>query len=124
MSLSPSLLTMASSPGNLRFTGDPQCPIATILEELDGSSGDHSHLLCPRGHNSFHRCLEVRSIARDESQSMDSRGGGDECVPWLHRAAHGLASGHKPAARIRCLKINRQDPFPKAQFEVLSQPSV
>jgi len=38
MSLSPSFTYDGSSPGNLNH-GDPQCPIATILEELDGSSG-------------------------------------------------------------------------------------
>ena len=98
--------------------------IPTILEKLDASPADHRHLLCPWSHNSFHCGLEIRGVARNESQSVDFRGGSDECVSRLHRAAHRLASGEKSAARIRYLKINRQDPLPKARCKVLSQPSV
>src|SRR5437660_2217251 len=124
ISRSPSFRMVASSPGNSNPLGICTALIATILEKLEASSEDHRHLLCPWSRNGFHRGLEIRGIARNESQSVDFRGGSDECVPRLHRAARRLASGDKPAARIRYLKINRQDPLPKARCKILSQPSV
>jgi len=55
---------------------------------------------------------------------VDFYGGSNERVPGLHRAAQGFTPGHKPSARIRYLKVNRQDSSHKARAQVLPQPSI
>jgi hypothetical protein len=103
----------------------PHCLIETILIiELNASTGDHSHLLYPWGHNTFHRCFEIRSIARDESQAVDFRGGSNKRISSFYRAAHGFTPGHKPAAGIRYPKVYRQDSPLKPRSQILPQPCI
>jgi len=64
-----------------------------IHSELD-ASGDHSHLSCPRAHNSHAGCLEDGSIARDQGQSVDFCGGSNGCVPRFHRPSRRFTPGH------------------------------
>src|SRR5260370_41637704 len=116
---------MASSPGNSNSRGDPHCLIGTILIiELNASTGDHSHLLFPWGHNTFHRCLEIRSIARDESQAVDFRGGSNKRISRFYRVAHGFTPSHKPAAGIGYPKVYRQDSSLKPRPQILPHPCI
>src|SRR5215510_6688541 len=77
------------------------------------------------GANNGLQCgFEVRNIPRDQYQTMDLRGSGDECISRFDRMPQRFTSRHKPPTGIGDPNVDRQDSPFNPRAEILAQPRI